>query len=415
MPSLLKSVDSRHFMKDKGAMLFTPPVITLIFLSFVMGTSEFIVIGTLTEISQDLKIDEAVMGSLVSMFAVSYVIGTPVIASLTSRINKFKVIMTLTVLFGLSNLLPLLSDSFAILAVSRIVTAAVSGALLSVGMAMSIEFTTAANRAKTLAWIYTGFSISSVTSIPIGAAMSRTVGWRSAFVMIVVLTIIAVLAVIMTLPHDSAPKARVERGGRSSIGLMKDTRIVMGIMMTTMSVCGIYVFYTFVTPIMEYEMGIPGEMISVCLLIYGVACIISNLSSAKVAERGGLRRLPLVFGVQAVLMAALSVSFGHGAIGMVIIFGVGLTMYLLNATSQMHFLEVAVRDHPDSVNLASSLNPVAFNIGTAIGSAVGSVVVSTSGLSLLGYCSAFFSAMAMLCVLMLLKIERNPGKRTSLA
>jgi DHA1 family inner membrane transport protein len=393
--------------------VFTPQVITLIFLSFVLGTSEFIVIGLNIELGKAFGVTPDTIGILVSIFAVAYIIGTPVITAITSKLSKYKVILVLMVIFGISNALPLVSNQYWILVVSRVCTAAVSGVILSLGMAIAMEISNDQNRAPIIAWIYTGFSISSVVGMPVGQFLGSTIGWRYAFVMVLVLTIIEFAAIVITLPRDSAPAMRTERMNSAS-GLFKDTRVILGFLATVLSVGGVYIFFTFLEGIIKDEMGVSDNLVSVCLLIFGIACIISNIASAKLACPGGLRRLMIVFGVQALLLAVLPSSLPYAVAAMTVLFCIGLTMYLLNAPSQMHFMEVAVKDHPGSVNLASTLNPVAFNLGIAIGSFIGSMIVKYNGLQPLGYFSAIFSVLALLCVFAILVYERNPEKRTIL-
>ena len=132
-------------MEDR---LFTPAVVTLIFLSFVMGTSEFIVMGILPDISAGIGVEYTMVGGLVSVFALSYAVCTPLITGFTGRFGRFRVLMALAAVFLLSDVLTLVSWDYWSLALSRVLTAASSGSLLAVGMTFVMDLVTARYRAK---------------------------------------------------------------------------------------------------------------------------------------------------------------------------------------------------------------------------------------------------------------------------
>lgn len=384
--------------------LFTAPVVTMILMAFVMGTNEFIVIGILSDISTSLDVSLALVGSLVTIFSVAYIIGTPVLTSLFGSTDKFRVMIGLGIILILGNLMPYIADSFPLLIASRIVTAAVSGTMLSVGMAMTMEFTTEQHRSKSIAWIYAGFSIASVIGLPMGTAICGLMGWKSAFLMIAILTAALIVLMFITLPKKSPAATRV-KGDVS--GLISDVRVIAALLAVVFSVSGIYVFFTYIEPTLTDVMGIPAEYVSICLLIYGVACVISNIAAGLVAERGGMKLMPYIFAVQAVLFALLPISLSMKITGIAVMFGLGITMYLMNATNQLFFVNIAVKEHPSAVNFASTLNPVFFNVGTALGAFVGSLVVEFNGVQNLGYYSAVFSVLALLMVLALLHIQHK--------
>ncbi|MDY5051708.1 MAG: MFS transporter, partial [Candidatus Mucispirillum faecigallinarum] len=160
---------------------FSLPVITLVLLSFCLGTSEFIVIGILPDISSGLNVSLTMAGSLVSIFAIVYAVGTPFAAAFAGLFNKFGLIITLTIIFLIGNILCIFAPNYQILVVARIVIAIVSGTLLSVSMAFVPDIVSEKKRAPVVAWIYAGFSIASVFGVPVGTLISHSFGWRYSF------------------------------------------------------------------------------------------------------------------------------------------------------------------------------------------------------------------------------------------
>lgn len=391
-------------MEQAKPRTFTPLVVCGIFLSFVMGACEFIVIGTQTPMAEALGVSIAMIGALVSVFAVAYIIGTPVVTILTARFDRVRVIAGLLFVFAAGNAIPLLVHDYAAIVASRIVCAACCGTMLSLTMAIVMQHTDKRCRAEAVAWVYAGFTIASVVSIPLGYFIADTWGWIWPFAIVLVLALALMVLVHLVFPHDPITEAPDQTG---SLSLLKDSRAVLGILITATAVTGLYIFFTYIESTMQFELGIPAEYVSLTLLAYGAACVISNVSSGWLAEKGSMRALVYVFAVQAVLLAVLPLATGFKIAAIAIMFAIGLTMYLVNSPSQIHFVGVAAQSHPAAINFASSLNPVAFNIGAALGAALGGAVVSGLGLHYIGYFSALFAFLALLLVLLLLHIEKK--------
>ena len=223
-------------MEDR---LFTPAVVTLIFMSFVMGTSEFIVMGILPDISEGIGVEYTMVGGLVSVFALSYAVFTPTITGITGRYGRFRVLMALAVVFLLSDVLTLISWDYWSLALSRVITAASSGSLLAVGMTFVMDLVTPRHRARAVSWIYSGFSISSVIGVPLGTAMSHVLGWRSVFVLILAMGVVAVLLALRVLPRLGPPESSPRSKGGAG-RMLSDHRVVTGAGVTVFAAMGMY-------------------------------------------------------------------------------------------------------------------------------------------------------------------------------
>lgn len=406
----MKYADLRS--RDMEDRLFTPAVVTLIFLSFVMGTSEFIVMGILPDIAEGLGVEYSTVGGLVSVFAISYAVCTPLITGFTGRYGRFRVLMALAAVFLVSDVVTLFSWDYLSLAISRVVTAASSGALLSVGMTFVMDLVTQRHRAKAVSWIFAGFSISSVFGVPLGTEMSLYLGWRSVFVLILVMGVAAVLVALKTLPRLGAPEAR-ESGKGGAGRMLRDPRILLGACVTVFGAMGMYTMYTYITPILEEEIGFSESMVSIGLMAMGVMMLISNLISGRIAGSGGLRKVRFTFIVEAALLFLLPTAVASAVTGMADLLLIGLMMYLFNASVQMHLLEISSRDYPEAITLASSLNPTSFNIGIAVGSLVGGVVYDAVGINSLGYAGGAFIAVACVVTFALVALCRREGRGTS--
>lgn len=381
---------------------FNLPVVILIVSSFMLGMSEFIVVGILPDIAADLKISEVTVGNLVSLFAFVYAPVTPLGSALSARFPRFATHLTLIGIFLAGNLLCAFAPNYAVLVVARIMIALVSGTLVAVAMTYAPDVTTDKFRTKFIAWVFSGFSIASVVGVPVGTWVANTFGWRWAFHIINVLTIVLIVGMVVALPRNSHI---VKIGFLPQFRLFFDRRIQLGVLTVVFGAAASYVFYTYLTPIMRDEVHVPEQYLSVGLVIFGAACLWSNLYGGKLADRGRgvepLTHIRPIYCAHAVLMASLVVAHWVPVYGALLLVVLGMFMYLQNSASQVLYMDVASQSHPGSLNLAASLNSMSFNIGIALGSAVGGLVNGHFGLTWLGPVGALFLLCAIATTTML--------------
>lgn len=375
---------------------FNLPVVILIASSFMLGMSEFIVVGILPGIATDLKISEVTVGNLVSLFAFVYAPVTPLGSALSARFPRFATHLTLIGIFLAGNILCAFAPNYAVLVVARIMIALVSGTLVAVAMTYAPDVTTDRFRTKFIAWVFSGFSIASVVGVPVGTWVANTFGWRWAFHMINVLTIMLIVGMVVALPRNSHI---VKIGFLPQFRLFFDRRIQLGVLDVVCGAAASYVFYTYLTPIMRDEVHVPEQYLSVGLVIFGAACLWSNLYGGKLADRGRgvepLTHIRPIYCAHAVLMASLVVAHWVPVYGALLLVVLGMFMYLQNSASQVLYMDVASQSHPGSLNLAASLNSMSFNIGIALGSAVGGLINGHFGLMWLGPVGALFLVCAI--------------------
>ena len=381
---------------------FNLPVVILIASSFMLGMSEFIVVGILPDIATDLKVSEVTVGNLVSLFAFVYAPVTPLGSALSARFPRFATHLTLIGIFLAGNLLCAFAPNYAVLVVARIMIALVSGTLVAVAMTYAPDVTTDRFRTKFIAWVFSGFSIASVVGVPIGTWVANTFGWRWAFHIINVLTIMLIVGMVVALPRNSHI---VKIGFLPQFRLFFDRRIQLGVLTVVFGAAASYVFYTYLTPIMRDEVHVPEQYLSVGLVIFGAACLWSNLYGGKLADRGRgvepLTHIRPIYCAHAVLMASLVVAHWVPVYGALLLVVLGMFMYLQNSASQVLYMDVASQSHPGSLNLAASLNSMSFNIGIALGSAVGGLINGHFGLMWLGPVGALFLVCAIVITTML--------------
>lgn len=382
-------------MSQKEERFFTLPVIVLIAGSFMLGMSEFVMVGILPDVARSLKVSEVTVGNLVSVFALFYAPCTPLGSALSARFPRFATHMLLMGVFLAGNLLCALAPNYPVLLIARLLIAAVSGTLVAIAMTYAQDVTVDRYRTKFIAWVFSGFSIASVVGVPVGTWVADVFGWRITFWLVFVLTAALIALMAFVLPRNSHI---VRIGFIRQFRLFLDRRIQLGVLAVVCGAASSYVFYTYLSPIMRDEIGVPTSLLSVGLVVFGLACLWSNLRSGKLAERGRgvepLARLRPVFLLHAVALCSLALAGIVPIYGALLLVALGMLMYLFNSSSQVLYMDVASSSHPGSLNLAASLNSMSFNIGIAVGSAVGGLVNDHLGLTWLGPFGAVFALLA---------------------
>ena len=390
---------THNVKKDR---FFNLPVTILVALSFMLGMSEFIMVGILPDIAAGLKVSEVTVGNLVSLFALVYAPVTPLGSALSARFPRFATHLTLVGVFLLGNVLCAFAPNYGVLVIARILIALVSGTLVVIAMTYAPDVTTERYRTKFIAWVFSGFSIASVVGVPVGTWVANVFGWRWAFHLVNVLTVVLIVLMVIVLPRNSHI---VKIGFLPQFRLFFDRRIQLGVLDVVFGAAASYVFYTYLTPIMRDEVHVPERYLSVRLVIFGAACLWSNLYGGKLADRGRgvepLTHIRPIYCAHAVLMASLIVAHWVPVYGALLLVVLGMFMYLQNSASQVLYMDVASQSHPGSLNLAASLNSMSFNIGIALGSAVGGVVNGHVGLMWLGPVGALFLLCAIAITTML--------------
>lgn len=382
-------------------------VLLLVVMGFILGSSEFIVIGIEQQIADAFSVPLAHVGGLVSAFALSYAILTPILALTTGRFRRFTLLVGYSVVFCAGNLLAALAPTFELLYAARLVLGAVSGGLLAVGVTYLPELMDPKRTPFAISLVYGAFSVAMVLSTSIGKMIAELSSWHVAMWAVLAVAVVVCLALVAVLPRagETDEPATV----RDQIGLLAEPQVLTGMAIFVFGVGGVYVFYAFITPYLEQVLGLSPFQASAVLMVYGVMCIISNMLSGALDSRAGMRGLVPVFVIQAGLLLALYALGSTMPLALAVVLAIGVSMYVLSVPCITMFMRVARQRHPKAIMLASSVEPTAFNIGISFGTAVGSAVVAGPGMASAGLVGASFSVVALVLTIVTMRIDRRRG------
>ena len=379
--------------------------IALVIVGFALGFAEFIVIGITPDIAETYGTSLASAGNLVGYFAVSYAVSTPIIVLSTGRFRRFPLFCIFLAVFNAGNILAIVAPTYETLLAARILTAVVSGVLLSTVMTFINDIVPREKTARIISFVYAGFSVASVLGTPIGTLLSDSFGIKSAFIAVEGVALLVTVLLLISVPRSGSTD--VSAKVRDQLVILKDRRIILVLVMKSCGMAATYVFYVYVTPTLENGLGLSVWATSIVLFFYGAATIVSNLGSGSIAQRFGLAKMPIMFGLQALVLFALGASLGSGNIVLSVVNVVltGVFIYHMNAPLQSYLLQVSTKDYPRALTLASAVMPTSSDIGIATGSFVGGVVASGPGFVWAGPIGALFAVVSVVAAFMILQPE----------
>lgn len=351
------------------------PLIVLALGTFAAGTAELVIAGILPLVAEDVQISVGSAGQFVTIYALVFAVGAPVLTALTARINRRKLLLAALVLFILGNLATIMLSGYGLLMLARVISACGSAIYSSVAVAVAASLVPAEKRGWAISMVVAGWSISSIIGAPVGTLLGQNFGWRFAFVLVIGLSAIAAIGIWFCLPKVAPlPASRLGQ----QVRLLTRPALLTALAVSALFLGGQYTVYTYLAAFLKDTAHLDGAMISLALLVYGVAGTIGNFLGGYGADKLGVNRT-LVIGITVNALALLALPVvGVSAIGAVLITLLwGLSSWSFTSAQQYRLLKLS----PEAPDLALSLNLSAFNVGIAAGSGLGGWVVSQSSAS----------------------------------
>lgn len=369
--------------------------------TFTLGMDAFVLTGLLPQIAHDLSLPVAVAGQLTTIFAATYAIGSPVIATLTGRWDRRILLGGGLVVFLLGMAGQALGPTFAVVAVGRILAALGAAAFQANAYAMAGVLAAPERRGRTLAAVTAGASISTVVGVPFGVIVGQAIGWRGAMWSIVALALITAVF-IPALPKAHIPPTSM----RTRLGVLARPQVLAVLAATAIVLLPVYLLISYL-PLVIGGGSTAGLLVVFALLAVGVGQVAGNRLVGRLIDRRGAVPTLLAGSLGVTAASAVLILFQLWypatllAVGLIGLFS-GLTI-----TPQQHrFFSLT----PDVATIALGLNGSAIYVGSGLGAALGGIVVATGGGFWLPVASAILAALGTL-VIWAIAPERPRRKR----
>ncbi|MDW4907160.1 MFS transporter [Streptomyces sp. ADMS] len=339
--------------------------------AFGIGTTEFVMMGLLPDVAGDLGISIPSAGHLVSAYALGVVIGAPLLAAVTARMPRRKVLIGLMGLFIAGNALSAFAPTYDYLLAARFLSGLPHGAFFGVGAVVATTMVAPERKARSVSLMFLGLTVANVVGVPVATAMGQQLGWRATFLGVSVIGVAAIAALALLIPD-----ARVETpvaGLRGELAALRSLPVWLALGTTVAGFGALFSAYSYITPMLTDSAGYADSSVTLLLALFGVGATIGNLLGGRLADHamrgtlfGGLVSLIVVLGAFPLLMstpwsAALAVML------------LGVAAFVTGSPLNLMVMERA----STAPSLASSANQAAFNLANAGGAWVGGLALAT--------------------------------------
>ncbi|MEW2575448.1 MFS transporter [Streptomyces syringium] len=337
--------------------------------AFGIGTTEFVMMGLLPNVADDLGTSVPTAGYLVSAYALGVVIGAPLLTALGSRIPRKRMLVLLMGLFTIGNLASALAPSFGLLVVGRVLAGLPHGAFFGVGAVVAARLVTEGRQARAVATMFLGLTVANIVGVPTATLLGQHLGWRATFLVVAGIGLVAMAALTLLVPQ--LPRER-HQGLGQELRALGDRQVLLGLLTAVFGFAGVFAVYSYLASMMTEVTGFSETSVTLVLALFGIGMTLGALVAGPLTDRA-LR--PTLYGSLAALAAVLvlfdfTVHVKWAALATVVV--LGAVGFMTTTPLQMLVMNKA-RHAP---TLASASNHSAFNLANAGGAWLGGVAIA---------------------------------------
>jgi DHA1 family inner membrane transport protein len=338
--------------------------------AFGIGTTEFVMMGLLPDVADDLHISIPTAGHLVSAYALGVVIGAPLLAAATARLSRRTVLIGLMVLFVAGNALSALAPGHHSLLAARFLSGLPHGAFFGVGAVVATTMVAPERKARSVSLMFLGLTVANIAGVPAATLMGQHLGWRATFLGVSAIGLAAIAALALLIPRDRADASAT--GVRGELAALRSLPVWLALATTVAGFGALFSAYSYITPMLTDTAGFADASVTLLLALFGVGATAGNLLGGRLADHslratlfGGLVSLLAVLALFPLLMrteagAAVAVAL------------LGMAAFVTGSPLQLMVMEKAAA----APSLASSANQAAFNLANAGGAWIGGLALA---------------------------------------
>lgn len=345
----------------------------------VVGTSESIIIGILDMLASDINVSIGIAGQLVSMFSISYAVGTPILIAIFSKADKKKMLFIALLVFFIGNIIAVLSPNFIMLMISRAILGISAGVFSVVALSIAAQIAPPEKRGSAIGTVVMGTSLALVVGLPIGTLIGEYMGWRWIFAILGIITIIASIAIVKVIPKMSGQETI---SLSKQLAVLKDFKIISGLLTSLFFITGYSLVSTYLAPLLRENAGLNTNTISLIFLGMGLMAVVGSHVGGYGSDKWGIAPTlivtMLIHVIALFFLPVIAVTF----VGTMFILAIWMLGAWATAPAQQFYLVTLA---PKSTEIILSLNSSAFHVGVALGAALGGVVVERLSLSSIGW------------------------------
>ncbi|MGP3978581.1 MFS transporter [Streptomyces sp. 8N114] len=342
--------------------------------AFGIGTTEFVIMGLLPEVAAEFGVSIPTAGYLASGYAVGVLLGAPVFAVLGTRISRKRMLMLLMGLFILGNLVSALAPVFGVMLAGRVIASLAHGAFFGIGSIVAAGLVAPHRKAAAISLMFTGLTLANVIGVPLGTMLGQQAGWRLTFVAVAALGVLGLAGVAALVPRDEPDSRQAPAAGgriRGELAAFRNVQVLLAMGMTVLGFGGVFAAITYIAPMMTDAAGYADTSVTWLLVLFGIGMVAGNLVGGRFADRALLPMLFTALIALALTLAAFTVTAHDKVAAAVTLALIGAFGFATVPPLQKRVLDQTA----NAPTLASAMNIGAFNLGNALATWLGGLVL----------------------------------------
>jgi predicted MFS family arabinose efflux permease len=370
---------------------------------FAVGTSAYVVSGMLPAVAADLGVSLTAAGQLTTAFALAYAVGAPVLAVLTGRWERRRLLLVALLVATAGNALAALAPNYPLLLAARVLAALGAAVFTPAATLVATQLSPPGRRGQAVAAVFSGLTLALVIGVPAATLLEPLIGFRGVFALVAAICVLAAIGVRLLLPRVSAPDAV---GLRARLAVAADRRVLTVLAVSTLGLLAVMSVYTYIAPLLDASAGVRGSRLGLVLLGYGAGCLVGNSVGGRLADRFGNRR-PLLVAIPLFVLALATLPWtASSPVGAAIaLFALGMIGWSTNAPLQSRLIELS----PGGSGLVLSLNASAIYLGAGLSGVVGGLVIAWLGVRALPLVAGVIALAGLVMLLIALRQRPSPA------
>lgn len=330
-----------------------------------IGITEFVIMGLLPDIAQDLKITIPAAGHLIAAYAIGVVVGAPLLVIAGRNLPPKKMLIAMAAMLTVFNALSIIAPGYNLLLVSRFLSGLPHGAFFGVGAVVASRLAEKGKEAQSVALMFSGLTIANVVGVPLGTYIGHNFSWRYTFVVIAIIGLLTFISLIMYLPKIDAGKTT---NIKTQLGFFGKAQAWLVIFITAIGCGGLFCWISYIAPLLTDVSGFDAEDVPYILMLAGLGMVGGNLVGARLADRFSPSHT--VFAIlisMGIVLTSVYFLSANPYVSLVLVFLTGFVAFALVAPVQMMMIQTA----KGAEMIASAAIQASFNIGNALGAFLG--------------------------------------------
>ncbi|MBT2543849.1 MFS transporter [Streptomyces sp. ISL-44] len=346
-----------------------PSLLALAIGAFGIGTTEFVIVGLLPDVADDLSVSIPSAGMLVTGYALGVVVGAPLMTAAGARLPRKTMLVALMAIFIAGNLLCALADDYTALMGGRLIAALTHGAFFGIGSVVAADLVAPDRRASAIALMFTGLTLANVLGVPLGTFLGQQFGWRSTFWAVTGIGVVGLLGLITLVPAQPRPESGALR---AELAVFRKPQVWLALTTTVLGFGGVFASFTYLAPMMTELAGFSDGAVAWLLVLFGVGLCVGNVLGGRAADRALMPSLYVILGGLCVVLVIFTFTSQAALPAAITLAAFGAIGFATVPPLQARVMQQAA----GAPALASAANIAAFNLGNALGAWLGGLAVA---------------------------------------